>query len=238
MKELQYQWRAMIGTVFVVILFGLITSTIIGEMIQHIVNADSNRYYNRFVVDLIFLGVTPSLAALLVSKPYLDISAIAEDPLSKRMALYRMLPIPIKVLSRSRIIVAVITLMIMLSIFYAVLFLALPKEALHFVSFSKWVLFCLIWFGYALALSGSIPYVESGMSTKAIYVFSFVNLILLIAFLVVIYFISDRSLVEWSFVILESWGLIAAIVSLLVGCLGLHGWRIALERRLVNRDYM
>ncbi|WP_167577678.1 hypothetical protein [Ammoniphilus sp. YIM 78166] len=64
------------------------------------------------MLDILFVITTLSLGAIFMSGPYLSFRTIKEDPFNKRMAMLRSLPIPVSVLSLSRMIMMLITLIV------------------------------------------------------------------------------------------------------------------------------
>jgi len=169
-KEMKYNGYAFIFTGLVTILFGLWASMPLHQAVQQVFVSLNH----SIVLDVIFVGLTPAFAALFMSVPYLSFRTIKEDPFSKRMAFYRVLPISIHVLSMSRMMLMLITLLIMSSLFYLTLTVALPEQFYEYMTVYEFVIFILLWLGYAFALGGSNTVIEFGTNGKFLFIVPFI----------------------------------------------------------------
>lgn len=173
-----------------------------------------------------------------MSKPYLSYRAAKENPYTKRLALLRSLPIPVSVLSLSRTIFMIMTLMTMSVAYYLAITVALPNGFFETVSITEYLLFILFWFGYALALAGMNPFMEYGTNGKILHTIPFVFLALLFAAAFFVYPHFDQGIVSWSFGLIREYGIGAVLLSLFAGVVGCFLWNRLLTIRLAKRDYM
>lgn len=232
-RELKYQWKAILATLLFTVFIALLTSELFTYLIQ------SKDTYRLYLLDVIFLGLTPSLATLFISKPYLSFSTISDDPFTKRIAFFRLLPIPIEVLSRSRMIFTMLLLVMMSLFFYTVIFLTLPLQIPEpFFTSNEFLKFALFWFGYALALSGFMPFLEFGLNSRMFFILQFVIAAVLAIGLLSLYPMTEKGIIAWSFYLLKDWGWNAVILSWLIGTISVWGWKCALHHRFMYRDYV
>lgn len=238
-RELRFQWPALLATTFAAVILASAAAEALVRLIQFLDNPDL--YFYPFVLDLLFLGVTPSFAALFMSKPYLSFSTLSEDPFTKRMAAYRVMPISLEVISKSRIIFTLMVLAFVSSVFYTVIYLILKLHSLHLpqdvYTGKQFIIFALFWFGYALALSGFNSFIEFGLNSRLFFILPCIFIIIIVISIVLIHLYSGKSAVEWSLLFLDKWSWKAVALSLLAGVIGMYGWKQALHYRLKKRDY-
>ena len=236
-KEMKFQWRAFVSTGIATVFISLI---VVSSFVPYAgdFNGQSALVQHWFLIDLIFVGITPAFAALFMSSPYLSVRTIKEDPFGKRMAVYRSLPIPIDVLSRSRVLLMLITLVIMSTLFYGTFLILLPDSIFAVISIREIVLFILTWFGYAAAMGGLNAYIEFGTNGKVLWIFPFIFMLLFLAAEIVFHQMVDSGIVEWSLFLVRDYGLPAVVISLLLGILGCIATNIMLKKRLLKKDYV
>ncbi|RKQ28127.1 hypothetical protein [Oceanobacillus halophilus] len=239
-KEFKFQWLGFTATILFTLILGIATAFLLDISAEKVfINRDTP--YNRLLLDLIFIGITPSFAAIYMSKPYLSFQTIKDDTFTKRMALLRSLPIPVKVLSASRTIVMLMTLSILSFIFYGVIYLILvtfPMRFLELMSFLEFVSFIAIWFGYALAVGGMIPYIEYGTSGKVLHLTPFISIAIFIAIIIIVYSYVESGIVEIILYFAKENGILLAIASMIIGISSTYLWNRLLTNRLAKRDYL
>lgn len=224
---------------FMAFIFGLLAAMTLEQLA--VMESDGDIVFsNRLVLDVIFLGLTPSFAALLVSTPYLRLRTIWEDPFTKRMAFYRSLPIPLNVLAMSRTMLTLMVFIIMLTVFYTTMYvsLVLSGRFLSDVAPAEFMMFVLFWVGYALLLSGGNTFIESGTNGKMLHLFPFINMLVLLLVIAVTYHLSKKGIVEWALIFVQYSGWLGVLAALLSGMAGCYVWHIVLTRRLSTRDYL
>lgn len=236
-KELQF-YKIPLG--FSVLATILIAALISMNLEQSIRNATLPEMANDqfWFIDFVFVLVTPSLAAIFMSGPYLSFRAIKEDPFSKRMAFYRSLPIPIKILALSRTIIMLITLTLLSIVFYSTITIALHDRLFQYLTFGEYFTFVLIWLGYAVALGGMNPYIEYGTSGKVLHLFPYLAFVLFAFGIVLFYKIVGNGIVESTIMLSLKIGLPIAILFLLIGIVGCVIWHLLLTKRLSSKDYL
>ncbi|ARK30419.1 hypothetical protein [Halalkalibacter krulwichiae] len=230
-KEMINKAGSIFLTALFVMLVGVITATMLGQFIE-------GQRSNQFLLDLIFIGITPSFAALVMSGPYLTFQTIKTDPFTKVMGFYRSLAIPFRVLVLSRTVFMLFTLVAMSAVYYLTIFLRLQVSFIALFEVSNYLMFALFWFGYALALGGINSFIEYGTSGKMLYIFSFVMTISVVAFVLLFSLTFHVGFVELSIRLLEQYQWYAVCLSLVLGCLGFTLWYKLLYIRLGTRDYV
>jgi hypothetical protein len=238
-KEYQYQWRAFIATFLACLLLGssagflLLGSNESGFQ-------EFSVFMNRFMLDLFFVGVAPSFATLFMAKPYLSLQNAKQNPYGKRMAVLRSLPVPVSVLSLSRIILMVSTLVIMSLALYGMMgtvLFGIRGSHFDYLTFGEFLIFGFFWFGFAMAVGGISPYIEYGMKGTMLHILPYLYMGLFVL-VELILMQNGIGIVETSLEIVKSVGWAAAFISLAVGVLCCYGWNQLLKYRLENRDYV
>lgn len=235
-KELKSQWVGIALTLVVTIFFALITATLLDQSVRKLFGTEAT-FYNHTLLDIIFIVLTPSFAAIFMSRPYLNFQAIKDDPYSKRMALFRSLPIPLKTLSLSRTLIMVVTLIIMSSAFYITVTFALPDHFFQFLTPREYLIFILFWFGYALVVGGINPFIEYGTNGKVLHIVPWVFIVGFLITVFIFYNLVGQGIVETVLILIKNHGWPLAVLSLFVGVIGSYVWNKLLTIRLARRDY-
>jgi len=235
-KEYQFQWRAIIGTFLGCLFIGLIIMFFLSD--PSIGVRDHYQYFKKYMLDLFFIGLAPSFGTLFMAKPYLSYNSAKQNPYGKRMAVLRTLPIPVSVLSLSRILLMISTLLLMsIGVFGTIGILWIGIAPVKILTVSEFIIFYFVWLGFALAVGGISPYIEYGMKGKMLHIFPFMYMgIFLIVEFTLIYY--NVSMIEGIFEIVKSIGWPIAILSLIIGGFSLVGWHKLLQKRILNRDYL
>ncbi|GAE36925.1 hypothetical protein [Halalkalibacter akibai] len=229
-KEVKYNWPAFLLTSLFVLFFGYLTARLLDIFFVE-------GWRSSFLLDIIFIGGTPSLSALFMSGPYTSFQTIKTDPYSKKIRFYRSFAIPINVIARSRMIFMLLTLVSMSVLYYFSIFMFLPTSFLEIYNVKDFIMFALIWFGFALTLSGVTPFIEYGTSGKMLYVFSFFTMIGLMVFVFLFTALFNQGIVGLSFQLMRYLGWYGVFLSLFLGCLACYLWHKLLCYRLSRRDY-
>ncbi|WP_332632060.1 hypothetical protein [Halalkalibacter flavus] len=236
-KDLRYNWRGVVFTIIAVVFFGFFT-TIFLEQAARALFGDGVMYYNHVVLDIFFVAILPSLAAIFMSGPYLSFQTIKDDPFTKRMAFLRTLPIPVELLALSRTLLMLITLFMMSLAFYGTIVTQLPDRFYSYVTLNELFIFILVWFGYSLALGGMNPFIEYGTNGKILHLLPFLWIAIMIGLFVGFRLVVGHSIVEFSLLLVKDYGWIIAIISIAIGVVGCYLWHKLLTYRLGKRDYL
>ncbi|MGO4886600.1 hypothetical protein ACJ2A9_02490 [Anaerobacillus sp. MEB173] len=236
-KELKAQWIAISLTLLATIFIAIFSSILLDQSVRKLFG-DEMMFYNHTLLDIIFLVLTPSFAAIFMSRPYLNFQTVKDDPFSKRMALLRSLPIPIPTLSLSRILLMVGTLLMMSFAFYLTITIVLPGHFFELLTPVEYLIFILFWFGYALAIGGINPFIEYGTNGKILHIVPWAFIVVFFVTVFIFYNLVDQGIVETVLVLIKSHGWPLAIISLLVGVWGSYIWNKFLTIRLSKRDYL
>ncbi|SFL93347.1 hypothetical protein SAMN04487943_105151 [Gracilibacillus orientalis] len=248
-RELKMQIPGIIITLLVTILIGILVVPTINAFVLNIFG-DSASYANRIIfdnhtfnidsiiIDIIFLGLTPSFSTLFMWGPYLSFRTIKEDPFGKRLAVYRSLPISTNVLTASRILVMLSIFVLLSAAFYLTIILSVPAAFFDYFSFNYFLSFMLFWIGYALALGSVITYIESGTNGKVLFIFLFIITLCLIIVLLLVYQIWEVGVVEATILLISKSPIIPVIASIICSILGVITMTKLLKKRLLERDYL
>ncbi|WP_157049889.1 hypothetical protein [Thalassobacillus sp. C254] len=236
-KELKHNLWAFVFTLVFTALCGVVTMFFLNQLARNEFVTEAGNI-NGILLDVIFVGMTPSLAALYMSSPYLSFRTVKEDPFNKKMALLRALPIPVSVLTLSRTLAMVIILTVMSIVFYLIITVGLSNEFFTYITRQEFILFILFWFGYALLLGGWNPFVEYGLNGIMLYLSPYIFLLVLLIAIIIISVFTGRGFVEWSFLLIREYGWIAALFSLGAGAAGVVFWNQLLKQRLLKKDFL
>lgn len=236
-KEWKYQSLAFVITLVAVVFLGGISSLLLEGSVSNVYGWGSQPS-STFLVDFIFIGLAPAFASVFMSQPYMSYHTIKDDPLTKRMALLRALPIPVSVIALSRTIFMLVTLVVMSVAFHSTITLLLPDVFFEWISRNEYMMFILVWFGFALALGGMNPLIEYGTSGKFLHIFPFVYMSFFIGVTIFIYLVFDQGMVETVLYLVRDLGGILVLISLLIGGVGCYGWNSFLANRLRNKDFL
>ncbi|XQY93802.1 hypothetical protein ACNRWW_10535 [Metabacillus sp. HB246100] len=236
-KELQFHRVPLLISIIVTFFYAGLTSFHLDQSLVNVISKETitDRY---IIIDLLFIIITPSLAAIFMSKPYISFSTIKEDPYSKRMAIYRSLPISINTLALSRTIVMIFTLVLLSIAFYSILTFSLSDTIFTYYSISEYLIFICIWLGYALALGGSNTFIEYGTNGKFLHLFPYLLLTFLLLVFFLYYTFVEKGIVEQTILLSKNIGWPIAIFSLFIGMVGCIFWHTLLTKRLSKKDFM
>src|SRR5699024_895317 len=234
-KEINMQLSGILVTFIVAIFIGFLTTSYLYTLVQSMfVNQEA--HLNFFILDLIFLGITPTFAAVFMSKHYLQFQTMKSDPFGKRLAMYRSMPISIDILTLSRILFMLIILFINSLLFYVVIYIALPGDV--YLDQKLLLAFSLFWFGYALMLGGVNTFMESGTNCEIFFLYSFS--LLAFPFIPIIFgpYNWAISILKTSILTGSKSPLISIIISLICSINGCIIITKILKKRLLVRDYV
>ncbi|WP_078554441.1 hypothetical protein [Bacillus alkalicellulosilyticus] len=236
-KEFKSQSVSIISTVGATILIAIFTSILLEQSVSYLFGG--GQIFDRIaIMDIIFLVLTPSFGAIFMSRPYLSFQTIKDDPFSKRMALFRSLPIPVSVLSLSRMLLMFVILFIMSLAFYVTITVALPSHFFEYMSMSEYLIFILFWFGYSLAIAGINPFIEFGTNGKVLHIVPWIFIFVFIVMFILTYNLLERGIVETVLILVKNHGWPLALVSIIVGLCATFIWNKLLTIRLQRRDYL
>ncbi|MCT8136737.1 hypothetical protein H1D32_02595 [Anaerobacillus sp. CMMVII] len=236
-RELKNNWIAFFFTMIATVLFAGFTTLLLDQLARSLFGTEAI-LYNDLLLDIMFVAITPSLAAIFMSGPYLSFRTVTEDPFNKRMALLRSLPIPLKTLALSRTLMMLLTLLVMSTVFYTTIVFALPTHFYELITRSELLIFILFWFGYTLALGGINPFIEYGTNGKILHLTPFILLVVIFITMVIYRSIFEYSIVEMSFLFVKDYRWNLVTISLIVGVVGCWTWNRLLAMRLQKKDFM
>ncbi|WP_456274794.1 hypothetical protein [Bacillus sp. AK031] len=236
-KELFFHKIPLGFSVLVTIFFAVMTSFSLEQSIENVAYPETAED-QFFFIDFVFVLITPGLAAIFMSGPYLSFRSMKEDPFSKRMAFLRSLPIPVHVLSLSRTIMMIITLFILSLAFYTTITIALHDQLFDYLTLKEYLTFIGMWLGYAAAIGGFNPYIEYGTNGKVLHSVPYVLIVLIIFLSFLFYKVVKQGIVESTILLSMNQGWPIASLFLIIGIAGIVLWNILLTKRLARRDYV
>jgi hypothetical protein len=167
---------------------------------------------NSILADLVML-----MLAGLLATPHLTWGALSEwrNPLERRLALVRAMPIPVSTIVGSRMVFMLSALVITVPAFFAPIYLLGNVR----LSFGAFVAFVAFWVGYALGSAGLTMYVDMVRGSRFFFLSSFGTAGALLAVVVLVSFILGFRIVYEIAELAISHGLVLGLGSLIVGAL-------------------
>ena len=169
-------------------------------------------HYNDFIADYLFLIVGAFLGVRAISRDYT--LAAWQDTYSSRRNFVRKLPISPGSLVASRVLSMLFALILYAPAFFVPAFFL---SDLGELPTSKYLYFCGVWIGYGLLGSGLCLLLELTVNGKVYILISFSFTVSLIGVLALLEWTVDLSLVGRSAQLVQSYGALPAIISILAG---------------------
>ncbi|MFC4403994.1 hypothetical protein [Gracilibacillus xinjiangensis] len=234
-NELKILWKPYIATLLFTIMLGIFSSTMLSHLAEFLAEGEGS--YNSVSLDIIFGMLTPWFTTIFLSSPYLSFKTVKEDPFGKRMALYRTMPISMKLLARSRMLLMLATFITLSLAFYLAMMISLPASFYHIVPSELFTAFILFWFGYSLAIGSLNVFIEYGTNGKVLYIFSFLCGFIIAILIILFNILGDAGVVETVIIMLQQsrW---PVVIMLLLGIISYTTWENLLRSRLNKRDYL
>jgi hypothetical protein len=184
-----------------------------------------DEHYNDFIADYFFLVVGAFLSVRAISRDYT--LASWQDTYLARLLFMRELPISTGSLVASRVISMLFALILYAPAFFLP---ALFLSDLGELGTSKYLYFCGVWIGYSLLGSGLCLLFELTVNGKVYILISFSFSVSLMVVLALLEWKVELSLVGRTAQLVQSYGALPAIISLLTG-----GSALAILSRLTAR---
>jgi hypothetical protein len=182
-------------------------------------------HYNDFIADYLFLVVGAFLSVRAISRDYT--LASWQDTYLSRLLFMRKLPISTGNLVASRVICMLFALILYASAFFLPAFFL---SDLGEIGTSAYLYFCGVWIGYSLLGSGVCLLFELTVNGRIYILISFGFTALLMVVLALLEWTVNLSLVGRTAQLVQSYGALPAIISILAG-----GAAFALLSRLTAR---
>lgn len=169
--------------------------------------------------DAIFGDFVILLLTTLLATNYAFWGSVSEwsNPSERKLAFMRALPIPVSTLVGSRMISMVAALPITIPAFFLSIYLLADVQ----MGVGDYIAFSVFWVGYALLWAGFNLYVEIVSGSRFYFWISFVSVALMVGLIALIDFGLDIRIGLNVVTLIDSYGFLAALASLVVGFLAL-----------------
>ena len=207
----RFKWNYLIMIVFAIFV-GLNATMVIHSM------QDPMFVLNRYLIDIYFITIIPVFGCPWYSQKY---SASTFN----QLRLYRMLPISVRGVVLSRMLLVVLRMVPNAMLFFVPLYL-IAGELRSQLDPIQYLLFVAIWLGYCLAMSGWYPYWELiSQNMLNLWLYSIYFLLLIAAVACLFWFVFDLQLMPSIVTLAQSNGWLGALLSLGLGfiCFSLWG---------------
>ena len=232
-RDARRAWLSFPATALLAVALGLFTGVLTSDVFH--ARAEHDAIFPSLLLDFYFMGVAGLFLTLnaLFNKDY---SAYwRRDYLSKRLFFLRSLPIGVRELVLSRVIIMLLTLVVTAPCFFLPLYLVSADPAFGSDPV-RYAWFVALWLGYALFAGGANMYAWLGTDGRT-------NLwvaLIVMALLALVIGLSNAAfgvgIVVGTMGLVRAYGPLPAVLALLAGLGTLFLWALAMERRLERRD--
>ncbi len=229
-KDIRRAWLSYPASGLFLLFFGFIAMSSVWGVETQAVNGPRNLPQAWFFADYIFVIAGCVLVVNAISMDYLRIWT--EDIFSSRIAFLRSLPLSTGTLVGSRMISMLFAIPFTVPAFFLPVYFFTRLGDLGF----SYVWLCGVWLGWGLLYAGVTLMCELGLSGKAYCWISFVLVAVLAAGLLLIESVFVIGLVESSAALVERFGPIPALVSLLIGSISFWLLSRLTVRRIERRE--
>ncbi|CAM4422185.1 hypothetical protein [Paenibacillus tarimensis] len=227
--ELKNSW---LGVLFTLLFFTYIV-VIAGPALGHEGILNDTSYTNWLFFDFIYLTVLPNLGFVM------NVSFVRywrEDHSSRKLAMWRTMPISMDQIALGRIMQMVLTAVPVAVLFFGMQYWLLGESRAE-VPLDGYLSYCLLWFSYSMLVGTGYMLLEYGTSGKKYTLFSFFFLLLYASIILLLWWMEIsflRLTFEWAAA--GSWtpALIAAGIAVMALVTGY--W--ILKRRLHRRNFL
>lgn len=223
--------KSLVGAWLATILLSLFTSGLLNGMFPS--DPDSITM-NGVILDFLFVLIIPYFGSLFLQE-YWSFQVIQDDTFTRELSFLRTLPISSQTIVNTRFICLWMTGLGIGITFFLGIYLFSHEVRAH-IDMLPFLWFSLIWMGYSLLAGGIFPFLELGTNGK---IFFWSQILLSPLFVVPIighFFFRKHSIVEWTLDLAQHRGAFSALVSFLIGSIGLLMWRRLTLRTLEKRN--
>lgn len=157
--ELHWRWHW--GSHLLMLGFALYIGWLVGAILVDTLESDKREFVLNLTIDWLYLMMFPLFGQCSSN----SFRIVREDTITKKLAFYRTLPIPLETIVRARLfrIILLIPLFGLLSLLTQYGIAASIREL---VPFSQWIAFGLMWICYGLVVGAVLLWFELGTSGK------------------------------------------------------------------------
>lgn len=233
-QEIKHSWLSYPVTALVMLIFGYITASIADGFLVVEGSEEGGRIFadkfNAFYADYFFLTFSAFLAVNWMSREYLRI--FSEDAFSERLVFVRGLPISAATMVLGRMMSLSFSFPFNTPAFFIPVYLISNLKNLGW----NFLWFVAVWFGFSLLGIGISLLAEFTISGRAYVWMTFIGVFLLIFVLIVLEFTVELRAVSRIAGLVESYGPLPAVVSILFGAVMLWIMAKMTIRRVERRD--
>lgn len=233
-QEIKRSWLSYPVTALAMLFFGYVTASIVdGFLVVEGFGEGGRTYANRFeafVADYLFLGIVAFLAVNWMSREYFRV--FSEDAFSERLVFMRGLPISAATLVLGRMVSMGFSFLFNTPAFFVPVYLISNLDGLGWA----FLWFVAIWVGYSLAGIGISLLAEFTISGRVYVWATCIGVVLLMFGLIFLELTVDLRAVSRIAGLVESYGPLPALISVLLGAAALAILTKITIRRVERRD--
>ncbi|RXZ81679.1 hypothetical protein EBB07_13560 [Paenibacillaceae bacterium] len=233
-SELKYKYVSLLMTVLFSCLIGYLCAEAVKAAMLG--NLSASDHYKRYFADFLLIAISPSLGALSFSREYMSWTTMADEPFMRRLRFFRMWAIPVNVIAWSRIIYMLICFGAALVSFLAVFVTISWPTLAELWSPAEYASYLLVWIGYAVALNGINPFIEYGSNGKVVFLGTTSMILISFGAIYLLHRLLGKPIYVWVIEIVKVNPFWPAVISIVVGLLGLLFFQRALANKLTKRD--
>jgi hypothetical protein len=211
-------------------IFMIYSGAMFSFMLYSVDHAETNIHP---MADYLMLMMVPMIGFFFSRRSF---NYLKEDSYTQMLRYYRMLPIPVKTVMKSRYIQLVITIIFNGIIFFSTIFfvfIIFNKD----MSVTQYIAFAITWIGYALCINGLYIYLEFLKRGK---IYFWLSMVLMLGMVVLTFVVAvlRSNLVKYTMDLSVRYALLSPIMwgTLLVGVLLLYLTGLLTTRKLTDRD--
>lgn len=226
-KDLRNDRMYLFWNVIFMVYISLMLGTFIGTR-------DGAEYVINPMSDFMMLMMVPFTGLFLTRRSF---TYIRENSYTQMLRYYRVLPISVRTVLRSRLIQLGMAMLLNGSLFYSVLYLVMYLMNSMVLDFGAFLVFCFTWTGYSLLINGLFIFGELLMSGKMYLGLAFL-LMLLLGGVAIVMNLFDVNLLVFILECSRRYAIWSPMMwcSLAVGGLGLTSLLSLTRRKLSQRD--
>lgn len=223
--------KSLAGSWLAAILLSLFASGVLNGMLPS--DPDSITM-NGVILDFLFVLIIPYFGSLFLQE-YWSFQVLQDDTFTRELFFLRTLPISCQTIVNTRFICLWMIGLVMGITFFLGIYLFSQEVRAHTDGIS-FLWFSLIWMGFSLLVGGIFPLLELGTNGKGFFWFQILLSPLFVIPIIGHFVFRNQSIVEWTLDLAQHRGGISALVSFLIGSIGLLIWRRLTLRTLEKRN--
>jgi hypothetical protein len=227
--EMRRSWIGLLITMVFFTYVNIVMMPLFNELLEEKASDENIRW----VADLLYLTILPNMG-FLMNRSYMKYWQ--KDPFTRKIAYWRTLPIGLTSMVRARMLQLITVLSVVGAFFFITQYL-LQGELRTLLTPGEYLIFVLVWIGYALTIGANYVIFEQLLSGKKylIVCLSYLGIFVVIAF---VSWWTDSEVVFQTIKVSQDEEVLWPICSLLIGFMMTAAAGLWIRRKLALRNFM